>query len=338
MKIKRVAVVLSMLVTLGVFVGCSPKKTNDNSTVRIAFFPNITHSQALVGREQGKFQQALGENIKIDWKQFNSGSSELEALLAGEVDIGYIGPSPAINGYVKSKGEIQVISGAADAGAILVSRSGLLIKDIKELSYKKVAIPQYGNTQDLSLRNLIQQAGLKDKTKGGTVDIVQADNSDIKTLLDKGEIDAALVPEPWGARLVKEAGANVVLDFDKIWRDGKYPTTVIAVRKDYLKDHPDVVEKFLRIHVELTDYINKNQEEAKKLVNKQITALTKKPLSKDVLDASFKRLEITSNPESEAINDMVQLSAEAGYVRQQSNIDNLLNLDLLNKILKERKQ
>ncbi|GIM28262.1 sulfate ABC transporter substrate-binding protein [Clostridium polyendosporum] len=338
MKIKKGVFILLTVISLGLIAGCSSKNKSEDSTVRVAFFANLTHSQALIGKEQGVFQQALGEGNKVIWKQFNSGSSELEALLAGEVDIGYIGPSPAINGYVKSKGEIQIISGAADAGAILVSRKGLLIRDIKELSDKKIAIPQYGNTQDLSLRNLIQEAGLKDKTKGGTVDIVQANNSDIKTLLDQGEIDAALVPEPWGARLVKEIGANVVLDFDKVWRDGKYSTTVLVVRKEYLRDHPDVVEKFLRTHIKLTDYINENQDEAKKLVNKQIVDLTKQSLPDDVLDASFRRLTITNNPESEAINDMVQLSVKAGYIRQQPNIDNLLNLDLLNKVLQEKEQ
>lgn len=336
MKMKRGLLALSIIATLGIFVGCSPKKTSENSTVRIAFFPNITHAQALVGREQGKFQQALGENTKIDWKQFNAGSSEIEAILAGEVDIGYIGPGPAINGYSKSKGEIQIISGAADAGAILVTRKDVPIKNVKDLSGKKVAVPQFGNTQDLSLRNLLQENGLKDKTKGGTVEVVQAENPDIQTLLQKGEIDAALVPEPWGARLVKETGANVLLDYDKVWRDGKYPTTVVVVKKSYLKDHPDVVEKFLRTHVELTDYINKNQEEAKKLVNKQITDLTKKSLANDVLDAAFKRLTITTNPENDAVKDMAQLSFKAGFLKEQPNTDKLYNLELLNKILKEK--
>lgn len=341
MKSRKSILALASILVIGLFTGCGPnqnREASDASTVRVAFFPNITHSQALVGKDQGSFQKALGDKNKIEWKQFNAGSSEMEAFLAGAIDIGYIGPGPAINAYTKSKGEVQIIAGATDAGAILVARKDVQIKDAKDLSGKKVAVPQYGNTQDLSLRNLLQENGLKEKTKGGTVEIVQADNPDIKTLLDKGSIDAALVPEPWGSRLVKESGAKIVLDFDKVWRDGKYSTAVIAVRKDFLKQHPDLVEKFLKTHVELTDYINNNKAEAEKLVNKEITDLTKKPLAQDILDSSFKRLTVTNNPEKDATKEMVTLSVKTGFLKEQPDTTNLFNLELLNKVLKEKGQ
>ncbi|MBV7272901.1 aliphatic sulfonate ABC transporter substrate-binding protein [Clostridiaceae bacterium UIB06] len=347
MKGKKFILALSIVSILGAFTGCGPNQGNQNntaggksdgSTVRVGFLPNITHSQALVGKEKGNFQKALGDNHKIEWKQFNAGSSEVEAFLAGAIDIGYIGPGPAINGYTKSKGDIQIIAGATDAGAILVSRKDLPIKDVKELDGKKVAVPQFGNTQDLSLRYLLTQNGLKEKTKGGTVEIVQADNPDIKTLLDKNQIDAALVPEPWGSRLVKEVGANVVLDYDKVWREGKYPTAVIAVRKDFLKQHPDIVENFLKAHVDLTEYINKNNSEASGVVNKQIKDLTKSSLSKDVLDSAFKRLTVTNNPEKDATIEMVNLSVTTGFLKQAPDTKDLVNLELLNKVLKEKWQ
>lgn len=347
MKGKKFVIALSIISILGAFTGCGPNQgsqnnassgKSDSSTVRVGFFPNITHSQALVGREQGTFQKALGDKTKIEWKQFNAGSSEIEAFLAGALDIGYIGPGPAINGYTKSKGDIQIIAGATDAGAILVSRKDLPIKDVKELSGKKVAVPQFGNTQDLSLRYLLSQNGLKDKTKGGTVEIVQADNPDIKTLLDKKQVDAAIVPEPWGSRLVKEVGANVILDYDKVWREGKYPTAVIIVRKEFLEKHADIVEKFLKAHVDLTEYINKNNSEASDIVNKQIKDLTKSSLAKDVLDSAFKRLTVTNNPEKDAAVEMVNLSVTTGFLKQAPDTKNLINLELLNKVLKEKGQ
>jgi ABC transporter, substrate-binding protein, aliphatic sulfonates family len=348
MKGKKFVIALSIISILGAFTGCGPNQgasqnsgsstKSEGETVRVGFFPNITHSQALVGKEQGTFQKALGDKTKIEWKQFNAGSSEIEAFLAGALDIGYIGPGPAINGYAKSKGDIQIIAGATDAGAILVSRKDLPIKDVKELAGKKVAVPQFGNTQDLSLRYLLTQNGLKDKTKGGTVEIVQADNPDIKTLLDRKQIDAALVPEPWGSRLVKEVGANVVLDYDKVWREGKYPTAVIIVRKEFLEKHADTVEKFLKAHVDLTEYINKNNSEASDIVNKQIKDLTKSSLAKDVLDSAFKRLTVTNNPEKDATIEMVNLSVTTGFLKQAPDTKGLVNLELLNKVLKEKGQ
>jgi len=336
----KITIIVPLIISLiGIVTACSSRGSQKGSkdiTVKVAYFPNITHSQALAGKAEGQFQKALGETNKIEWKQFNAGPSEIEALLAGEVDIGYIGPGPAINGYAKSKGELQIIAGATNAGAILVSRKDLVIKDIKDLSGKKVAVPQFGNTQDLSLRNLLQQNGLKDTTKGGTVEIRQADNPDIKILMDKGEIDAALVPEPWGSRLISEIGANVVLDYKQVWRDGKYSTAVVVVRKEFLKEHPDIVEKFLKTHVELTDYINKNQGAAKEIVNAQIKELTQKPLAKDILDASFNRLTITNNPEKDSVEDFVKLSVDTGILKEKPDTTNLYNYEILNKILKDR--
>lgn len=333
---RLIALGLVLIIGVGILAACSSKKESKNVTVRVAFFPNITHSQALVGKAEGQFQKALGDSNKIEWKQFNAGPSEIEALFAGEVDIGYIGPGPAINGYTKSKGDLQIIAGATDAGAILVSRKDLAINDIKELSGKKVAVPQFGNTQHLSLINLLQQNGLKDTTKGGTVEVRQAENPDIKTLLDRGEIDAAFVPEPWGSRLIKEVGANVILDYDKVFREGKYTTAVVIARTKFIKDHPDIVEKFIEAHVELTDYINKDPEKAKELVNAQINELTKKPLAKDVLDASFKRLAVTNNPEKDSVLEFIALSVEAGFIKEKPDTGDLFNLDILNKILEEK--
>ena len=341
---KTVIIALILVVLSSILTACSsqkesPKVTESkNVTVRVGFFPNITHSQALIGKANGEFQKSLGESNKIEWKQFNAGPEEVTALFAGAVDIGYIGPGPAINGYAKSKGDLQIIAGATDAGAILVSRKDLPIKDVKELSGKKVAVPQFGNTQDLSLRNLLQKNGLKDTTKGGTVEIVQAANPDIKSLLDKGDIAAALVPEPWGSTLVKDLKANVVLDYNELWREGKYTTAVVVVRTQFLKEHPDLVEKFLKTHVELTDYINNSKDKAEETVNAQITELTKKSLSKDILDAAFKRLTVTNNPEKDSVLDFVTLSVDTGFLKEKPDTSDLFNLSILNKILKEKGQ
>ncbi|MCB2355612.1 aliphatic sulfonate ABC transporter substrate-binding protein [Clostridium estertheticum] len=322
---------------IGTFSGCSSKETKGEAVnVRVGYFPNITHAQALVGRDQGTFQKAIGAASKVDWKLFNAGPAEVEALFAGAIDIGYIGPGPAINAYVKSKGDVQIIAGATDAGAIFVSRKGIVIKNLKDLSGKKIAVPQFGNTQDLTLRKILSDNGLKDKTKGGTVEVRQAANADILALLQKGDIDAALVPEPWGSRLIKEASANIILDYKDVFREGKYTTAVVVVRTEFLKDHPQIVEAFIKNHVATTEYINKNPAKAKEIVNKQITELTKKSIANDVLDAAFKRLTITNDPEKDSVLDFVKSSVKEGFLKSEPDTKDLFNLTILNKVLKEK--
>ncbi|MEZ0536343.1 aliphatic sulfonate ABC transporter substrate-binding protein [Caldicellulosiruptoraceae bacterium PP1] len=306
------------------------------NTIRIAHFANLTHSQALIGREKEYFQKQFGKKIKIEWKVFNAGSSEIEAFLANEVDIGYIGPIPAINGYIKSHGDLKIIAGAADAGAILVSRKGVKINSIKDLNGKKVSIPQYGNTQDLLLRYLLKDNGMKDITKGGKVEIIQVENPDVQILFSKGEIDAALLPEPWGTLLINKENANLVFDYNRIFNDGKYSSAVVIARTDFINKHPDIVKKFLQAHVEATEYINKNKNVAINEINSQIKKLTKKEIEQQVLKDSLNRIIITYNPEKKSLLEFKDILSEIGVIDKNSNIDNIFHLTILNQILKEK--
>lgn len=333
---RTMSLVFSFILILVILTGCNSQKENEEITsLRVGFFANFTHSQALIGKNRGDYQKAIGNDISIDWKQFNAGSAEIEAFLAGELDIGFIGPGPAINGYTKSKGDLVIIAGSTNAGAVLVSRKDSDIKNVNDLDGKRIAIPQYGNTQDLCLRYLLRENGLKETAKGGTVDIVQATNADIKTLLDKGDIDGALVPEPWGARLQKEIGANLVLDYNDIWRNGDYPTTVVIARKEFLEKHPDLVEKFLKAHVDLTSYINSNKTESASLVNDEIKNLTQKSLNEDVLEKTFSRMTFTNDVNEDVVAEMIDLSLQVGFIKEKYE-GNLFHMDILNNISKIR--
>ncbi len=307
-----------------------------NIIVRVGYFPNLTHAQALVGFSDGTFQKAMGDKVKITERIFNAGPAEIEALLAGEIDLGYIGPVPAINGFVRSRGGLRVIAGAADAGAVLVARKDANIKTAKDLNGKIVAIPQLGNTQDISLRNLLGSVNLKDAAKGGTVTIIPAGNSDILTLILKGEVDAALVPEPWGSIMVKQASAAVVLDSHEVWRSGKYTTCVLMVSTKFLNDYPDLVEKWLAAHVEITERINHDKDNGKNIINGMMKKITKKNLPDDIMNSSLSRITITNNPEKESIEEFVQISLKNGYIKGDPDVSNLVDLTLINKVLKKK--
>src|SRR5579864_2908219 len=131
----------------------------DAATINVGYFPNITHAQAVLGFGEGTFAREL-PGVNVVGHVFNAGPDELNALFAGAVDIGYIGPGPAINGYVRSHGGVIIVAGAATGGSLLVARAGSGIISVKGLAGKRVAIPQLGNTQDILLRALLKDAGL----------------------------------------------------------------------------------------------------------------------------------------------------------------------------------
>ena len=325
-----------LIVVLTLLVSCSQNK-NGNLEVRIAYFPNITHIQALVGISNGKFEEALGDDVKVSYKNFNAGPAEIESFFAGELDIGYIGPIPAINGFSKSDGDIKIIAGASNAGAVLVSRSGANITNVAELSGKKIAIPQFGNTQHLALLKILTDNNLSPADKGGTVTVIQAENPDIKTLMDKGDIDAAFVPEPWGTRLINEIGAEIILDYNQILLDGETPSTaVIIVSTKFMENHPDLVEKFLKAHVELTQYITEKQNEAAVIANEQIEKITGSKLQETDLFSSFEKLIITYDPSVKSIQSFIDIYINEGYVDEVKNRDNIGDFSILNKVLKDK--
>jgi NitT/TauT family transport system substrate-binding protein len=301
--------------------------------INVGYFANITHSQALVGISQGQFRNKLGDKVEIKTNVFNAGPSEIEALFAGQIDLGYIGPSPAINGYIKSQGEaLRIVSGAASAGASLVVQPALYDAYKKSgagaLEGKKIASPQQGNTQDISLRHFLKDNGLSEKTE-----IVPIANADQLTMFTMKQIDGAWAPEPWASRLVQEAGGKRLIDERDLWPGKSFCTTNIIVRTGFLEEHPDLVRKWLQAHNEVTDWIDGNPEQAQAIVNSEIERLTSKKLSSEVLKEAWGMLNFTVDPIKSSVMTFADWAFEQGFLGESKpDLGNIYDLSILNEI------
>ena len=306
------AIVCMTLYCLLLLSGCGadPGQTQ----LRVAYFPNITHSQALVMKDQGTLEAALGESCSVTWTAFNAGPAEVEAMFAGEIDLGFIGPVPAISANVKSQGDFSVIAGAANGGSALVVRNGVEFTSLADLSGKVVAIPQLGNTQHLCLLNLLSTNGLAPVSSGGDVEVVAAGNADILNMMDQGNVDAALVPEPWASTILAQTDSRLALDHDQVWMDGDYSVAVVLVSQDFLQDHPDVVATFLEVHQATTAFILDHTAEAAAIANRQIEAETGKLIDQDILSSAYQRLLITDEIPAASLEAFAQLSYEEGFI------------------------
>ncbi len=320
-------------------VGCSSQTTTTGTvTLRVGYFPNLTHSQAVIGIADGTFARALGDNVKIDAKVFNAGPSVIEAMFAGQLDLSYIGPNPAINGYVKSKGAaLRIIAGATSGGAVLVVRSDAGINTAADFRGKKIASPQLGNTQDVALRAWLMKQGFKLQEQGGDTQVIPTANPDILTLFRKKEIDAAWVPEPWGARLVHEAGGKIFLDERELWDQGQFTTACVIVSTKFLHDHPDLVRRWLDAHVDLTQRIHADPASAKQNLNREIERLTGQALPPAVLDDAWSRQTVTYDPIRASLIGSADAAFKLGFLGDTPpNLDNIYDLTLLNQVLKEK--
>jgi NitT/TauT family transport system substrate-binding protein len=345
-KKHSIALLLTMVVTAlalisaPISVASAQSPESSKKTLRIGYFPNITHSQAVIGLNNGDFQKILGEDINVETIRFNAGPSAIESLLAGRIDATYIGPNPAINGYLQTNGEsVRVIAGSASGGASFIVRNDSGIESSSDLGGKKFASPQLGNTQDVALRKYLQDNGFKTTENGGNVTILPIANADILTVFLKGDIDGAWVPEPWATRLVQEADGKVFLDERDLWPDGKFVTGNIIVRTDYLEQNPDVIKKLLEAHVDETLKINNDTKAAVTEFNTQLKKITGQEINPAVLDESYSHLEITYDPLKLTLFKSANDAYDLGFIekgKDRPNLSGIYDTIILDEVLTEK--
>ena len=312
--------------------------TNSTTNIlRIGYFPNISHAQAVIGLGDGDYQKELA-GVQVQTQVFNAGPSEIEALFANRIDVAYVGPNPAINGYIKSDGQgLRIIAGAASGGVVFVVRNDDGINSTADLGGKKFASPQLGNTQDVALRSFLLKNGYKTSDNGGNVQIINAANADVFTMMLKNDIDGAWVPEPWGAKLEHEANGKILVDERDLWPNGKFATALIVTRTDYLQNHPDIIKKLLEAHVNETLWINNNKDEAITIFNEQLGNLTGKTLPVDELDEAFSRMDVTYDPVESSLYQSANAAYGLGFLgSQKPDLGNIFDLGILNQVLEEK--
>ena len=336
--------IVSVVVVITMLLNASITHTTfaqAQKTLRLGYFPNINHAQGVIGIGDGSFQKTLGDNVTLETFVFNAGPSAIESLLAGRLDASYIGPNPAINGYVVSDGQaVRVIAGATSAGASFVVRNDSGINSVQDLGGKKFASPQLGNTQDVALRKYLTDNGFNTVENGGNVTVLPIANADILTTFLKKEIAGAWVPEPWATRLVNEAGGKIFVDERDLWPpEGKFVTAHLIVSPKYLKENPDVIKRLLTAHVNETQWINEHKDEVPTVFNTELKKLTGQTIPEDVLTEALTRLEFTNDPIKLSLFQSANDAYDLGFLakgQERPNLSGIYDLALLDQVLNEK--
>ncbi len=337
---RRTPLLLILLVLVGLAAGAcgsdggaSDDTAAAGTTVRLGYFPNVTHATAIVGVEKGIFQEQLGAD-KLRTSTFNAGPAAVEALFSDALDAAYVGPNPAINAYVKSKGEaVRIIAGATSGGASLIVKPE--ITEAADLEGKKIASPQLGGTQDVALRSWLREHGIKTTPEGGgDASILPQDNAQTLETFKSGDIAGAWVPEPWATRLVTEGGGKVLVDESSLWPDGEFVTTHLIVRTKFLKEHPATVRRLLAGQVAANDFIAEHEAEAQMLVNSGIEKVTSKRLADAVITGAWKHLRFTNDPIASSLATSAKHAEEVGLL-DKVDLKGIYDLGPLNEVLKK---
>ncbi|RJF68990.1 ABC transporter substrate-binding protein [Deinococcus cavernae] len=299
--------------------------------LRLGVFPNVTHAAGLVGVQRGLIQKELG-GTRLTVKEFANGSQINEAFAAGAIDAAYVGPGPAMNAFMRGV-PIQIYAGAANAGAVLVGRKDSGIRTVRGLAGKKVAVPTRGSTQDISLRHLLHQNGLKASDEGGNVSIVPIDPANMPAAFASKQVDAALVQEPWGA-VMESQGAKLIANEKAIWEGGNYTTTVLVVNTKFAAQNPDAVKALLRGHLNAIKFIGGSNAGAQKAIAEQIYAFTGKRPNTAELFKALSRTRVTWDINLKTLAEYAQLNKEAGFARDVPDLGKLVDLSLVRSLAK----
>lgn len=311
-------------------VSCEDGKTEDPNRIELNFghFPNVTHVQGLVAHHfsregQGWFEErvkkATGKDVSINWYVYNAGPSAMEAVFARSIELAYVGPSPAINAFVRSRGhDIRMIAGAVEGGASLVVPEDSELKEPQDFRGKVVASPQLGNTQDVSARAWFSRGGLRVTQRGGDVTILPTPNPEQLSLFRQGKLDGVWTVEPWVSRLVMSAGGKVLVDEkDSI-------ATVLVCGADFLNEHADVAQAIVQAHEELNEWIRTHPEEAQAMVVRELEELTRSRIDPELISRAWKSIHLKDRIAVPKLQQFVEDAYRAGFMKEVPDVSGLV--------------
>ena len=304
-----------------------PLAADGRPIFRIGYMPNLTHAPALYGAESGLFEKALEPGAVVRYRPFTAGPGVVEAVLAGELDVAFLGPNPAINAYYVSNGQaVRVVSGSAIGGAQLVVRPE--IDQPRDLFGKRIATPALANTQDISARIWLRQQGIEEGKGDDEVEVLPIPPSEVLNLFERRQVGGAWLPEPWSSRLVVERGGRVLVDEATLWPDGRFSTTVVIASVPALRQRRDLVARFLRAHAQAIAELNASVE-ARVLVRRRIEEDLGVVLPREVVERAYEKLEFSTDLLPEVMVEFARRAEALGYLRMNRPIEPMFAPDLV---------
>lgn len=314
MRARRFAAAIAAAVALlgvGVLAAGCGGSSGPADSVRVGFFLNVTHGPALVALQQ-EFADGLA-GLPVEEQVFASGPEEVSALLGGSLDAGYMGPGPYVLAESRAPGRLRLLGGVVTGGQEMVARPGSGITDVRDLAGRKVAVPAHGNTQDLTMRLLLEQAGLRAADQGGDVDVVPVKNAALPEAMRQGVVDAALAPAPYGERLVAEGDAVRVPSINRTIDAWRIPATILVATEEFARANPGATAALVRASASAVRRAQAGQVLVARRFNAMLAESTGKAIDEAVLLASLRAMRATTDIAPGSMARMVRAAEISGY-------------------------
>jgi len=331
--LKKASYLLSVILLIFVIAACgAPSSTNSSSEGKVGEVTvNIGVQQSiwpiLLAKEKGWFEEEFEKaGAKVKWVEFQSGPSYFEAIASNRLDFGRVGNIPVLagqSGGIKFE-EIATASTGELGDAIIVPQDSS-IKTADDLKGKKIAVAKGSSAYGLLYRLLE-----KEDIKPSELEIIQLQPDEAQPAFETGSVDAWAIWEPYQSIQVINKKAKVIATGKDI---GSYSPGFQIVRTEFAKEHPELVELYLKVTEKATRWQNEHKDEAIKIYADL----------KNTDEEIISRVLENSVPENTPISDDIikeqQITADllvkTGGLTKKLDVTEVVNNSYIENVLKE---
>jgi len=276
MIIQPLKIIAAILITGIILVsGCTsaPPEKEDEPTglteLRFGYQPSTHQIAYMAADAKGWWLEDLAPYGITSTKenQFSTGTPEMQAMLAGEIDVAYVGSTPPLSAIDQGL-EAKIVAGAQIQGSDLVLANDLPYESPQDLIGLKIATFPSGTLQDTVLRKWLIDNGI-DPDKDLT--IIPGTGGTAMSALASGNVDGVFLPHPNPTVIESEGYGRIVVHSGEMWEN--HACCVVLVSQDLIDNHPEIVEQIVRTHIKATQYIIDNPDEAAKIFSNKITTV-----------------------------------------------------------------
>lgn len=332
---KNLLMTILSLVVVGVLAACGTSNTTSTNgsgskeEVIIGYFPNIDHVPAMIAKDKGYFEEALGEDVKITYKTFPDGAAFMTALKTGDITAGLVGPGPVMNNYANGA-DVKILAGASSGGTVVVASAKSGIQSIDDLSGSTFITPGVGCTHDVQMETFLQDFGVTSARIGGTLKHVTGNPAQYGAMFESGKVDLAAVPEPWASQLVND-GAKIIVDTDEISYGTTLPNTVLVTSGKLVDENKELIAKIVKAHEKSVHFINENPEEARDIAIRSIKEITDQDLDPAIVESAWERVTYTTEVNAEVVQEFANSSFELKFLKEKPEFSDLIDTQFLSK-------
>ncbi len=309
--------------------GCTDTGTaeTEKDTLSFGYQPSTHQVAYMLAKDKGWWAEDLAPFgiTGIEDHKFPTGAPEMQSMLAGDIDVAYVGAAPVISALAAGL-DAKIVATVQVQGSDLVIRPEITYTSPEDLKGLTIATFPPGTIQDTLLRDWLQSNGINPDTD---VDIRAMGPGDATVAISESAVDAVFLPHPAPATIVAEGNGYVAVQSGEMEKD--HACCVLVVSGDLIRNHPDMVDQIIKTHIRATDYTIANQEEAAQVyhdMNKVDMAVIEDSFAtwdgRWITDPS---VIITS------VVDYTKVQADLGYIDHPLTEDEIFDLSFYQKVV-----